>query len=110
MTPDTGRLRRAAGAGHATATDLADWLVRALGLPFREAHHVTGALVAAADARSGDLADLSLQEMQAIHPGINPEVYQVLGVDNSVASRASYGGTAPVRVRAQVERWTQILS
>jgi len=110
MVPDPVRLQQAAGAGHATATDLADWLVRVLGLPFREAHHVTGTLVARADARGGDLADLPIAEMQAVHPGITPEVYDVLGVDNSVASRASYGGTAPVQVRAQIRRWQALLA
>ncbi len=109
MTPDAERLRAAAGAGFSTATDLADWLVRALDLPFREAHHVTGALVRAAEDKGVDLADLSLDEMRAVHPGILAEVYEVLGVDNSVASRQSYGGTAPVQVRAQISRWREAL-
>ena len=109
MTPDAERLRAAAGAGFSTATDLADWLVRALDLPFREAHHVTGALVRAAEDKGVDLADLSLDEMRAVHPGILAEVYEVLGVDNSVASRQSYGGTAPVQVRAQISRWRETL-
>ena len=103
------RLRAAAGAGFSTATDLADWLVRRLGLPFREAHHVTGALVREAEARGVDLAELDLAAMQAAHPGIGEEVYEVLGVDRSVASRTSYGGTAPVRVREQVRRWQAAL-
>ena len=110
LTPDAGRLRAASGAGFSTATDLADWLVRRLGLPFREAHHVTGALVRTAEDRGVDLADLSLEDLQAAHPEILPEVYQFLGVDNSVASRASYGGTAPVQVLAQVRRWRQALA
>ena len=80
-----------------------------LGLPFREAHHVTGALVRAAEARGVDLAELDLAVMQAAHPGIDAEVYEVLGVDRSVASRTSYGGTAPVRVREQVRRWQAAL-
>jgi argininosuccinate lyase len=109
MAPEGERLRAAAGAGFSTATDLADWLVRRLGLPFREAHHVTGALVARAEARGVDLSDLSLAEMQAAHPGILPEVYQFLGVDNSVASRASYGGTSPAQVIAQARRWREAL-
>ncbi len=109
IAPDAGRLRAAAGAGFSTATDLADWLVRRLGLPFREAHHVTGALVKLAEEKGVDLAALTLEEMQAVHPGILPEVYQFLGVDNSVASCASYGGTAPVQVLAQVRRWQDAL-
>ena len=110
MAPNPERLRAAAGSGFSTATDLADWLVRTLGLPFREAHHVTGALVQRAEARGVDLPDLTLAEMQAVHPGIAAPVYDVLGVDNSVASRASYGGTAPVQVRAQIARWQAALS
>ncbi len=110
MTPQAERLRGAAGAGFSTATDLADWLVRRLGLPFREAHHVTGSLVKAAEERGVDLPELTLAEMQAVHPGILPEVYDVLGVDNSVASRTSYGGTAPAQVRAQVARWREALA
>jgi argininosuccinate lyase len=109
MAPNADRLRAAAGAGFSTATDLADWLVRALDLPFREAHHVTGALVKAAELKGVDLADLSLEDMRAAHPGILAEVYEVLGVDNSVASRQSYGGTAPVQVRAQISRWREAL-
>jgi argininosuccinate lyase len=110
LAPNPPVLRAAAGAGFSTATDLADWLVRTLGLPFREAHHATGALVKRAEERGVDLPDLTLEEMQAAHSGISAEVYQVLGVDNSVASRASYGGTAPVQVRAQVRRWQGLLA
>jgi argininosuccinate lyase len=102
-------LEAAAGAGFSTATDLADWLVRALGLPFREAHHVTGMLVAVAEDRGCDLPDLSLADMQAVHPGITADVFGVLGVHNSVNSRVSHGGTAPVRVREQVARWKATL-
>jgi argininosuccinate lyase len=109
MTPQAERLRAAATAGFSTATDLADWLVRRLGLPFREAHHVTGALVRIAEEKGVDLADLAIEDMRAVHPGILPEVYHVLGVDNSVASRASYGGTAPDQVLAQVRRWREAL-
>ncbi len=109
LRPRPDVLRAAAASGFSTATDLADWLVRRLGLPFREAHHVTGALVKAAEARGVDLPDLTLAEMQAAHPGIIAEVYDVLGVDNSVASRASYGGTAPAQVRAQIARWRAAL-
>ena len=83
--------------------------VREAGLPFRDAHHATGALVAAAEARGVDLPDLSLAEMQAVNPAITDAVYDVLGVHNSVASRISYGGTAPDQVRAQVKRWQEIM-
>ncbi len=107
MTPRADELRRAAASGFSTATDLADWLVRRLGLPFREAHHVTGALVRRAEERGVDLPELTLEEMRAVHDGITAEVYEVLGVDNSVASRASYGGTAPAQVRAQIRRWRE---
>jgi argininosuccinate lyase len=105
MAPNVPALRAAAGAGFSTATDLADWLVRRLGLPFREAHHVTGALVKLAEGLGCDLPDLTLAQMRGIHPGIEAEVFAVLGVDNSVRSRISYGGTAPERVREQVARW-----
>jgi len=102
-------LEAAAGSGFSTATDLADWLVRVLDMPFREAHHVTGALVAKAEAKGCDLPDLSLSEMQEVHGEITAAVYDVLGVHNSVASRVSYGGTAPAQVRAQVARWKERL-
>ncbi|EAR50793.1 argininosuccinate lyase [Oceanicola granulosus HTCC2516] len=110
MEANGDALRAAAASGFSTATDLADWLVRALGLPFREAHHVTGALVAKAEAKGCDLPDLSLAEMQAEHGEITDEVFSVLGVDNSVASRTSYGGTAPTRVREQVAAWQERLA
>ena len=109
LAPRPDALRTAAASGFSTATDLADWLVRTLGLPFREAHHVTGALVREAETRGVDLPDLPLEAMQAAHPGITAEVFGVLGVDNSVASRTSYGGTAPVRVREQAARWRAAL-
>ncbi|PCH65646.1 MAG: argininosuccinate lyase, partial [Rhodobacteraceae bacterium] len=95
----------AAGSGFSTATDLADWLVRELGMPFRDAHHITGTLVAMAEQRGCDLPDLSLEDMQSTHAGITADVFGVLGVENSVNSRVSYGGTAPAQVRAQIERW-----
>ncbi len=110
MTANRAVLAAAAASGFSTATDLADWLVRELGLPFREAHHVTGTLVALAEAKGCDLPDLSIAEMCAVHPGINPSVYSVLGVENSVRSRQSYGGTAPDQVRAQVARWQKALA
>ena len=109
MTANRDTLKTAAASGFSTATDLADWLVRALGLPFREAHHVTGTLVAMAEAKGCDLPDLTLADMQTVHVGIRAEVFDVLGVENSVRSRMSYGGTAPDQVRAQVARWTSAL-
>ncbi len=107
MSANRDTLERAAASGFSTATDLADWLVRELGLPFREAHHVTGALVKVAEDRGCDLPDLSLADMQAVQPSITAEVFDVLGVHNSVASRQSYGGTAPDQVRAQIARWKE---
>ena len=109
LKPNPEALRAAASGGFSTATDLADWLVREAGLPFREAHHVVGALVRQAEGRGVDLPDLPLDVMQAAHPGITEAVYSVLGVDNSVASRMSLGGTAPARVREQVARWKERL-
>ena len=99
---DAARLRAVAGHGHPTATDLADWLVSVLGLPFRHAHHVTGRLVRKAESRDCGLDGLSLEEMQAEEPGITEAVYGVLGIDNSVKSRTSPGGTAPDNVRRAV--------
>src|SRR6185436_15216375 len=98
-------MRKMAGAAYSTATDLADWLVRAAGLPFREAHGVTGRIVAAAEDRGVPLHKLTLAEMQAIDARLTDEVYSVLGVDQSVRSRRSYGGTAPVNVRREARRW-----
>jgi argininosuccinate lyase len=102
-------LEAAAASGFSTATDLADWLVRELDMPFRDAHHVTGTLVAMAEARGCDLPDLSLEDMTGVEPRITKAVFDVLGVRNSVASRTSYGGTAPDQVRAQVARWEERL-
>jgi len=110
MSANRANLEKAASSGFSTATDLADWLVREAGLPFRDAHHVTGALVALAEKKRCDLPDLSLTEMQSAHPAINQEVYSVLGVHNSVTSRQSYGGTAPDQVRAQAARWAERLA
>ncbi len=109
LTANRDTLRAAASAGFSTATDLADWLVRTLGLPFREAHHVTGSLVVRAESKACDLPDLTLADMQSAHPGITDAVFAVLGVDNSVNSRTSYGGTAPSQVRAQIARWKDAL-
>ena len=110
MTANRDSLKIAAASGFSTATDLADWLVRALGLPFRDAHHITGSLVAMAEAKGCDLPDLSLVQMKSVHVHINAEVFEVLGVENSVASRVSYGGTAPAQVRAQIARWEAALA
>jgi argininosuccinate lyase len=105
MTPELKRMKTAAGAGYSTATDLADWLVRSMKMPFRDAHHVTGRIVAAASARAVALEKLSLAEMQAVEPRIGAEVFDVLGVERSVKSRTSYGGTAPANVRRQARQW-----
>jgi argininosuccinate lyase len=109
MTPDTARMRAAAGQGYATATDLADWLVRTLGMPFRDAHHVTGRIVAAAEKRDVALEGLPLAAMQEIEPRITKEVFRVLSVERSVASRVSFGGTAPKNVATQAKRWLRRL-
>ncbi|MBT8459250.1 MAG: argininosuccinate lyase [Boseongicola sp.] len=110
MTANVEPLRTAAASGFSTATDLADWLVREAGLPFRDAHHVTGRLVALAEAEGCDLPDLSLDQMKSAHEAITSSVFDVLGVDNSVASRTSYGGTAPDQVRVQIKRWKERLA
>jgi argininosuccinate lyase len=105
MEPDIERMASAAGEGYSTATDLADWLVRALKLPFREAHHLTGRIVAKAAKEGVALDKLPLRAMQAIEPRITKAVFSVLSAANSVKSRAVYGGTAPKNVRAQAKRW-----
>ena len=110
MSANKDALERAAASGFSTATDLADWLVRELGLPFREAHHVTGALVKMAEDRGCDLPDLGLADMQTVQSNITAAVFDVLGVHNSVASRQSYGGTAPDQVRLQIARWKERLA
>jgi argininosuccinate lyase len=105
MQPDAARLEQAAGAGFSTATDLADWLVRELRMPFRDAHHVTGRLVAKAEARGVDLAELTLEEMQAEEGRITEGVFGVLTVAASVRSRTSFGGTAPENVARMAAEW-----
>ncbi|UWR10556.1 argininosuccinate lyase [Sulfitobacter mediterraneus] len=109
MNGQRENLAAAAGSGFSTATDLADWLVRVLGLPFRDAHHITGSLVAMAEGQGCDLPDLTLEQMQSVHAQITGDVFDVLGVENSVNSRMSYGGTAPAQVRIQIKRWKDIL-
>ena len=109
MVPNTPAMKKAAGSGYATATDLADWLVRTLKMPFRDAHHVTGKIVGLAAAQKKDIEKLSLAEMQSVEPRITDAVFDVLGVTKSVKSRTSYGGTAPANVRAQAKRWLKQL-
>ena len=110
MQPDLKVMKKAAGLGYATATDLADWLVRVLKMPFRDAHHVTGRLVGIASEKKVGLEKLSLAEMQGVEPQITDAVFAVLGVDQSVKSRVSYGGTAPANVRKQARRWLKLLA
>ncbi len=110
LTPDAARMLAAAGGGFSTATDLADWLVRVLGLPFRTAHHVTGRLVATAEAQGIELSALTLDEMRAEHAGITDDIFGVLTVSASVASRTSFGGTAPANVAAQAAAWLERLA
>ncbi|HMP61821.1 MAG TPA: lyase family protein, partial [Phenylobacterium sp.] len=110
LTPDPERMAAAAGAGFSTATDLADWLVRTLDMPFRDAHHVTGAAVKRAEQLDCGLADLPLEELKALDPRIEAGVYDVLTPAASAASRKSYGGTAPDQGRAPIARWKDALS
>ena len=110
MVPDREAMRAAAGSGFSTATDLADWLVREAGLPFREAHHVTGRIVAIAAQHGVTLEALPLQAMQEVHPAITPAIFDVLSVEASVASRRSEGGTAPDNVRREAQRWIERLA
>jgi|TARA_B110000459_G_C16597179_1_gene489221 argininosuccinate lyase len=103
MTINVKEMKHATETGFITATDLADWVVRVLGLPFRNAHHITGSIVALAEKKGCDLNGLSLEEMQSVEPKITNDVFNVLSVENSVSSRVSYGGTAPLKVLEQVE-------
>ena len=102
-------MEAAAHFGFSTATDLADWLVQKLNLPFREAHHITGQIVLIAEDKKCDLSDLGLDAMQEVDNRINDDIFSVLSVQNSVSSRSSYGGTAPSQVRKQINRWREIL-
>jgi argininosuccinate lyase len=102
-------MKKAAGSGYSTATDLADWLVREAGIPFREAHHVTGRAVALAEAKGCPLERLSLDELRSINGTITADVFSVLSVRNSVKSRSSFGGTAPAEVRRQIRYWKKRL-
>ena len=109
MVPNADEMRKAAATGFSTATDLADWLVRTLKMPFREAHHVTGSLVAMAEKKGVDLPELPLEAMQKVEPRITKDVYKVLTVENSVASRESFGGTSPRNVKREAKRWLKLL-
>ena len=109
MQPNPEKMAAVAGAGYSTATDLADWLVRSLNMPFRDAHHVTGRIVALAESKKVGLDQLSLGDMQGVHPAITQEVFSVLSVQQSVASRVSYGGTAPQNVRKMADGWIKRL-
>jgi argininosuccinate lyase len=109
LEPDAKAMKRAAAAGHSTATDLADWLVLNLGLPFREAHHVTGKIVALAESKGCDLKKLPLSDLKAVEKRITEAVYPALDVAGSVKSRTSYGGTAPSNVKREARRWIKRL-
>ena len=109
MVPNKDEMRKAAASGFSTATDLADWLVRTLKMPFREAHHVTGSLVALAEKQGCDLPELPLSAMQKVEPRITKDIYKVLTVESSVASRVSFGGTAPKNVKREAKRWLKLL-
>jgi argininosuccinate lyase len=109
MTPDVTGMEAAAGEGYSTATDLADWLVRTLKMPFREAHQVTGRIVAEAAKKGCALDHLPLSAMQAIEPRVSEEVFTILSVDRSVKSRTSFGGTAPANVRREAQKWLKRL-
>jgi len=109
MEPNAQAMRAAAGGGYATATDLADWLVRTLKMPFREAHHVTGRIVAAAEAQNLPLEKVPLALMQGVEPRITNDVFTVLSPEKSVSSRKSYGGTAPQNVRKMARSWRKRL-
>jgi argininosuccinate lyase len=109
MVPDEKEMRKAAASGFSTATDLADWLVRTLKMPFRDAHHVTGSLVALAEKKGCDLPELALADMRKVEPRITKDVFKVLTVEASAASRLSFGGTAPANVRREAKRWLKQL-
>jgi argininosuccinate lyase len=110
LQPNSARMAEAAGWGFSTATDLADWLVREADLPFRQAHHITGAAVKRAEQLGVDLAQLPMTELQALHPGVTEAIYKVLTPEASCASRQSFGGTAPDQVRARIAEWKSRLA
>jgi len=110
LTVNRDVMRQAAGSGFATATDLADWLVRAANIPFRDAHHITGRAVALAEAKNCPLDGLTIEDLKGVDQRIDSRVFSVLSVENSVASRTSYGGTAPKNVLTQIKRWKELLA
>ncbi|MBU2089100.1 MAG: argininosuccinate lyase [Alphaproteobacteria bacterium] len=110
LTADVPSMRASTLPGFATATDLADWLVQSLDIPFREAHHITGSIVKLAETKGCDISELTLAQMHSVEPRITQDVFERLGIDNSVRSRISYGGTAPDQVRAQAKLWKERLS
>lgn len=110
LVPDADRMKAMAGSGYSTATDLADWLVRTLAMPFRQAHHVTGRIVKAAEAAGVPLERLPLDVMQKVEPKITKDVFKVLSAEDSVKSRTSFGGTAPANVRREARKWLQRLA
>jgi argininosuccinate lyase len=109
LEPDVAAMKEAAALGHSTATDLADWLVLELGLPFRDAHHITGRIVALADAKGVELKGLTLADLQSVEPKITKQAFAALDVAGSVKSRKSYGGTAPANVQREAKRWIKRL-
>lgn len=109
MHPNKEKMAKSAGGGFSTATDIADWLVRVINLPFRDAHHVTGSIVALAEKQNLRLHELSLDDMQSVEPKITKDIFNVLSVENSVKSRKSYGGTAPTEVRKMAKKWIKSL-
>jgi len=110
LIPNKGVLENAASKGFSTATDLADWLVKNIEIPFRDAHKITGQIVKIAEEKGCDLSDLKLDEMQKVNPLISKDIYSILSVKNSVNSRDSYGGTAPKEVKKQIVSWKEKLS
>jgi argininosuccinate lyase len=109
LEPDLKVMRRAAAAGYATATDLADWLVLKLGLPFREAHHIAGRIVALAESQGATLEKLPLSDLKSVEERITEDVYSALNAQGSARSRTSYGGTAPANVKREARRWIKRL-
>jgi argininosuccinate lyase len=110
MTPNNDILSDSAKSGFSTATDVADWIVRELGVPFREAHRITGCIVRLAEERKCELKDLALNDLKAIENRITSSIYSIMSVESSVNSRDSFGGTAPIQVKAQLKKWKKRLS